>query len=40
MIIFLLPLAVVLILYLVDVGLARGPRDDEEKDRQLPLPLK
>jgi hypothetical protein len=40
MTIFLLPLAAVVVVYLVDVGLARNPRkDNKDKKDQLMLPL-
>jgi hypothetical protein len=37
MIIFFLPLAMILVLYIIDVGIAREPRD--RKKNQLTLPL-
>jgi len=37
MTIFLLPLAAVVVVYLVDVGLARNPRKDKKDQLRLPL---
>jgi hypothetical protein len=37
---FFLPLALIIVVYLLDVGLAPSQRDDQDRERQLSLPLK